>query len=79
MGVTFKNLAVISDIPAKGEMINEIAADKSKMSAMETDESGSETESKILPNITASTSGWMPHKAMNINKSGMARMEKIPR
>ncbi|WP_161492143.1 hypothetical protein [Sulfurospirillum diekertiae] len=55
--MTFKNLAVISDIPANGEMINEIDADNVKMSAMETEESGSETASKILPNITASTKG----------------------
>ena len=57
MGVTFKNLAVISDMPANGETINDIDADKSKMSAIETGESGSETASKILPNITASTKG----------------------
>ena len=78
-GVTFKNLAVISDIPANGEIINEIAADRIKINAIETEESGSATESRILPNITARTKGWMPHTAININKSGITMMEKMPR
>ena len=56
-GVTCKNFEVISDMPANGEMINAMAEESIKMSAMETLLRGRVKAKRILPSITTSTNG----------------------